>query len=289
MAMMEFRRFPFAPLAALVLAACSPLTAFNTLTPKDPAAIVARIVPFGDHPRQTLDIYAPRGGTKTAPVLIFFYGGGWNSGRRQDYRFAAKALAAQGFLTIVPDYRVYPEVRYPKFLVDGALAVRWAQDHAADYGGDPEAILLAGHSAGAYNAVELALDDSFLKAAGVDPRRIKGVVGLAGPYDFLPLDAPSTKDAYRQAPDLPSTQPINHVRKDAPPIFLAHGDKDTVVGQYHTENLSRALLAVGAPVEKRIYAGVGHGGLILALSQPFRAKGPVLVDMTQFLKTAAQH
>ena len=291
MAMMAFRKFPVIPsllaLGALALTACSPLTAFNTLTPKDPAAIVGRDVPFGANPRQKLDIYAPRGGVKAVPVLVFFYGGGWNSGRRQDYRFVAKALAAQGFLTIVPDYRVYPEVRYPEFLVDGAMAVRWAQDHAAEYGGDPTSILLAGHSAGAYNAVELALDDRFLKAAGVDLRSIKGVAGLAGPYDFLPLDVGETKDAFGQAPDLPSTQPVNHVRNDAPPVFLAHGDRDTVVGPYHTENLAKALVGVNAPVEKHIYAGVGHGGLVLALSQPFRGNGPVLVDMTRFLKAAA--
>lgn len=289
--MMALRRFLVVPLlfafSALALTACTPLTAFNTLTPKDPAAIVARDVPFGANPRQKLDIYAPRGGAKAVPVLVFFYGGGWNSGRRQDYRFAAKALAAQGFLTIVPDYRVYPEVRYPDFLVDGAMAIRWAQDHAAEYGGDPASILLAGHSAGAYNAVELALDKSFLKAAGVDPWRIKGVAGLAGPYDFLPLEVDETRDVFGQAPDLSATQPVNHVRKDAPPLFLAHGDRDTVVGLYHTENLTTALLGVGAPVEKHVYAGVGHGGLVLALSQPFRAKGPVLVDMTKFLKAAA--
>jgi acetyl esterase/lipase len=276
-----------AAFGALALSACSPLTAFNTLTPKDPAARIGQAIPYGDNPRQKLDIYAPRGGIKAAPVVVFFYGGGWNSGRRSDYSFAAHAIAAQGFFTVVPDYRVYPEVRYPEFLKDGAQAVRWVQDHAAEYGGDPKIIMLAGHSAGAYNAVELALDQSFLKDAGVDVARIKGVAGLAGPYDFLPLDVQESKDAFGQFPDLPQTQPVNHVFKGAPPMFLAHGTRDTVVGPYHTEHLAKALKAIGAPVEEKMYAGVDHAGLVLALSQPFRSNGPVLIDMTRFLKESA--
>lgn len=284
---MSFRPFVLA-LGALAASACSPLVAFNTLTPKDPAFVAARDVAYGGHPRQRLDVYAPAAGAKGAPVLVFFYGGGWDSGRRQDYVFAAKALASRGFLTVVPDYRLYPEVRYPVFLSDGALAVRWAQDHAQSYGGDPAAIVLAGHSAGAYIAIQLALDKSYLAAAGVGSERIKAAAGLSGPYDFLPLDVEATINAFGAAPDLPGSQPVNHVRKDAPPIFLAHGDKDTVVGLYHTQNLTRRLQEAGAPVETHVYPGMDHAGSVLALSQPFRRRGAVLADMTNFLAAAAK-
>lgn len=191
---------PIIALGALALSACTALNAFNTLTPKDPASLVGQGIAYGANPRQRLDVYAPKGAVKDAPVLVFFYGGGWSDGRRQDYRFAAQALASRGFVTIVPDYRLYPEVRYPLFLEDGALAVRWARDNAGRFGGDPNRLVLAGHSAGAYNAVELALDRAFLNAAGVDPKIVRGVAGLAGPYDFLPLDVDFHQEHLRPVP-----------------------------------------------------------------------------------------
>ena len=270
------------------LSSCTALTAFNTLTPKDPALRLAQGQAYGQDARQTLDVYGPRGVRSGLPVVVFFYGGGWYEGRRQDYAFAAQAIATRGFIVVVPDYRVFPQVVYPAFLEDGAHAVRWTQDHIGPLGGDPARIVLAGHSAGAYNAVELALDDKFLKAAGVELRHIRGVAGLAGPYDFLPLDVKASRDAFGAYPDLPSTQPIHHVRSDAPPMFLAHGTADNVVGIHNTRNLAAALTAAGAPVEMHFYEGVDHAGLALALSRPFRRKAPLLADLTAFLRRATQ-
>jgi acetyl esterase/lipase len=269
---------------AALAAACSPLTLFATLTPKDPASRPAAGEAYGDQPRQRLDVYAPRPTAKGAPVAIFFYGGSWDSGRRQDYGWVGQALAARGFLTLVPDYRVYPQVTYPGFLQDGAAAVRWAVDHAAAYGGDPSRIVLVGHSAGAYNAVMLALDSRYLKAAGVDPKAIRAVAGLSGPYNFLPLDGPVTQRTFGLASDLPATQPIAYVSAAAPPAFLATGDADTVVYPRNTRALAKALTAAGAVVEERHYPGVDHPGTVLALSRPLRGRAPVLDDMTRFLK-----
>lgn len=270
--------------AAGLLSACSPLTAFNTLTPKDPAVRAAADVAYAAGPRQKLDVYVPRVRPEKAPVLVFFYGGGWDSGRKADYSFAGRALAARGFVTVVPDYRLYPEVRYPDFLNDGALAVRWAIQHAADYGGDPSRIMLAGHSAGAYNAVMLGLDTRFLESAGVDPKAIKAVAGLSGPYDFLPLDTSYTRQSFGGYADLPATQPVNYARADAPPILLAYGLKDTLVGRQNIDRLEAALEKVGAPVEVRLYPGLDHPGTVLALSVPFRGRSSLLADMTAFLK-----
>ena len=151
--------------AGAALGGCSPLTAFAALTPKDAARRPVRGVAYGPDARQQLDVYAPPSPQGPAPVVVFFYGGGWNSGSRSDYGWAAQALASRGFLVIVPDYRLVPAVVYPGFVEDCALAVRWAQDHAGRYGGDADRLLLAGHSAGAYMALMLALDDDFLRRA----------------------------------------------------------------------------------------------------------------------------
>ncbi len=275
---------PLAALAAAVLAACSPLSAFNALGPRDAAARPAEDIAYGPDSRQKLDVYAPQRAGRPAPIMVFVYGGSWNSGRRQDYGFVGRALAARGFVTVIPDYRLVPEVRYPAFLEDGAAAIRWARDHGAHYGGDPSRIVLAGHSAGAYIAVMLALDDAFIKAAGVDPQTIKAVAGLSGPYDFLPLDVDSTRAAFGAWPNLPDTQPINHVSGDSPPAFLAHGGKDSLVYPRNTIALGARLRAAGVPVEVKIYPNLDHPGTLLALSRLFRGKAPVLDDMTAFLK-----
>lgn len=268
--------------AALFAAACTPIGVFNSFTPTDPAVRHLTGQAYGPEPRQTLDLYAPPQLTKAAPVAVFFYGGSWNSGRRQDYAWAGRALADKGFVVVVPDYRLYPNVRFPDFLDDSALAVRWAQDHAARFGGDPEQIVLVGHSAGAYNAVMLGLDPSYLEKAGVDPQEVRAVAGLAGPYDFLPLREASTHHTFGKAKDLAATQPVNLARPDAPAFFLATGDSDAVVPAKETRALAKALRRAGASVEDRYYPGVGHNEVLLALAKPFRSRLTVLDDMTEF-------
>ena len=274
-------------LRAALAAALDPLTLFATLAPKDPARRLAHNTAFGPGPHQRLDVYAPRRVPKEAggpwPVAVFFYGGSWDTGRRQDYNWVGRALAAKGFLTVVPDYGLYPEVRYPAFLEDGARAVRWAQDHAAAFGGDPERIALIGHSAGAYNAAMIALDRRYLDAAGVEARRIRALAGLSGPYDFLPLSDPIAIRTFGAAADLPGTQPLSFVRADAPPAFLATGDKDTVVYPRNTRKLAARLREAGVTVEERRYEGLDHVGMVLALSPLFRRRTPVLAEMTAFL------
>jgi acetyl esterase/lipase len=283
------RRAGLIALAGSALSACSPhrlspLSLFATFTPKDAAKSPEHGVAFGPDPRQKLDVYAPRRETAPAPVAVFFYGGSWDSGRRQDYGWVGRALAARGFLTIVPDYRLYPAVRYPGFVEDGALAVRWAVDHARALGGDPGRIVLIGHSAGAYNAAMLALDHRYLTAAGVDPKVVRAFAGLSGPYDFLPLDGPITERTFGQFPDLPATQPAAYVGADSPPAFLATGEDDTTVRPRNTRILAAALRAQGVAVEERHYPSLNHADTVLALSRPFRGKAPVLAEMTAFLK-----
>ena len=184
-------------LAGLIVSACSPLTAFNAIVPADRGAELAQSgVAYGPLPRQTLDVYKPEGKSGPYPVIVVFYGGSWNSGRRQDYAFLGRALASRDFVAVVADYRLVPEIRFPVFLEDAASAVVWAHQNAQNFGGDPGRLYLFGHSAGAYIAAMVALDGQYLKAAGASPAIIKGVAALSGPYDFLPLDVDSAKAAF---------------------------------------------------------------------------------------------
>ncbi|WP_419251793.1 alpha/beta hydrolase [Caulobacter sp. ErkDOM-YI] len=281
------RRVGLTALAGSLASACSPLSMFATLTPKDAARTPMRGAAYGKGARQTLDVYAPPTATGAEPVAVFFYGGSWDSGRRADYAWAGRAVAARGFLTLVPDYRLYPEVVFPDFLDDCAAAVRWAVDNARALGGDPDRVVLIGHSAGAYNAAMLALDPRYLKAAGVEPGAVRAFAGLSGPYDFLPLDGPITRRTFGQAPDLPATQPGQFASARSPAAFLASGDADTTVYPRNTRKLAAALRQVGGKVEERHYPGLDHADTVLALSRPFRAKTNLLGEMTAFLKAAA--
>ena len=247
---------------------------------------VGRALPFGSH-GQTLDVWRPSpdgSAPRSRPVVIFWYGGGWVKGDRAAYAFAARAFASAGFVVVVPDYRKVPGVRFPAFLQDGAEAVRWTVDHVAQYGGDPRRIAFAGHSAGAYEAVMLALDRRYLTAAGVDPLAVvRAAVGLSGPYDFYPFDARRAVDALGNAPDPLATQPITFARADAPPMLLVTSSNDTEVRPRNALSLARRLHALGAPVELRVYPRLTHEDVAMALSRPFRGKGAVLADSAAFL------
>ncbi len=283
----RWKRLILAVLAALTVGAMAltldPLGTFNALMPKDRAsARVARGVAYGAGERHRLDVYAPRAAAAgKRPVILFYYGGSWNSGRRQAYAFAARALAAQGFVVIVPDYRLVPEARYPDFLRDCAAALRWARRHAGAYGGDGERIVLAGHSAGAYNAAMLALDPGLL---GPDRAAVRGFAGLAGPYDFLPLDDDSTIAAFGAWPRPAETQPIAYASSGPPPALLLHGDGDSRVKPRNSRKLAGLLEAAGSDVRLKLYPGLGHVGILTALALPFRRQAPVLADVAGFAR-----
>jgi acetyl esterase/lipase len=282
---MSFRAFCALVLVGLLLGDCSALTTFNTLTPVDSGARLAGAdIAYGEEARQRLDVYVPERAEARAPVIVFFYGGGWDSGRKDDYAFVGKALAAQGFATVIADYRLVPEVRFPAFVEDGAKAIRWTHDHIAEFGGDPRRIYLLGHSAGAYNAAMLSLDAHYLRQAGLRADAVRATAALSGPYDFLPLSVDSTVAAFGQAKDLVATQPINFASRAAPPMFLATGDQDTTVYPRNTTGLAARLRAAGAEVEEKTYPGVTHAGMVLALSRPFRGDAPVLADVVAFFR-----
>jgi acetyl esterase/lipase len=235
----------------------------NRLTPVRDLEVLSDIA-YGLGPRHRLDAYIPirAASSPAVPVVVFFYGGGWEEGERGRYRFVAAALAARGILTLVPDYRLYPEIRFPAFMEDAAAAVAWVRRFVVSHGGDPERLLLMGHSAGAQIATLLALDERYLRAAGVTRRCIAGVIGLAGPYDFLPLRSPTLKAIFGPEEAWPSSQPITFVTSAAPPMLLLAGRADRVVDPGNTQRLAARLRAVGAMVEARLYSGLGHRVLI---------------------------
>jgi acetyl esterase/lipase len=245
--------------------------------------------PYGSGARNKLNIWVPTGTKKTdrLPVLVFLYGGGWYSGARDDYGFAGRAFAKRGFVVVIPDYRIVPDGHWPDFLNDSAAAVAWTDAHIGNYGGDPDRIALAGHSAGAYNAVMLALDPQWLRATGSDTSVIRGVAALAGPYDFAPFEKGGRADvAMGDIRPIERTQPIRFVRSDAPPLWLGHGTADTVVRVRNSQRLAAAMHKVGGSATLREYDGLSHNDLVMALTKPLAYKGPILPEMTDFLRGA---
>jgi acetyl esterase/lipase len=264
-------------LLLLALARCAPVDALNATVPTT-GLMVTRDVAFGPRPDQKLDIYRPVGAAGL-PLIVFYYGGGWHSGNRGMYLFAAASLARTGAVVLVPDYRLYPAVSFPDFLKDCAAAAAWAQARQVSLGGGG-GFFLMGHSAGAYNAVMLGLDRDYLTAAGADPAGISGVIGLAGPYDFVPT--PDVAGTFPQAG--PATQPVTYVRADAPPLLLLSGSADTTVKPRNSETLAARETAAGGQAELRIYPGIGHVGLVTALAPVFGWRAPVLRDVTSFVR-----
>jgi acetyl esterase/lipase len=257
------------------------LQLFNALVPKDPESIQWQSeMAYGTDPRQTLQIYMPREAVADLPVVVFVHGGSWETGDKSSYDFVGRALAAQGFMTLVINYRLHPKHQYPAFVEDVALALRWTADNVKSMGGNPDMIFVMGHSAGAYNIAMAVLDKRY------DQKRPKlaGVITLAGPFDFVPLDSPITIKVFGGLPNLPDTQPVNHARPDAPPFLILHGSADETVFPRNAVALDKALRDAGAQSTLKMYDGVNHANIMLALSTWMRGQAPTLKDAVAFMK-----
>lgn len=241
---------------------------------------------YGDHPQQRLFIHrVPHFETnEMRPVIAFIHGGSWRDGDPDYYDFIGRSLAAQGFLVVNLGYRLGDDGRWPAMLEDGAAGIAWVRANIADYGGDPDRIVLMGHSAGAYNAAMLALDARWLEAQGVPPRAIAGFVGLAGPYDFYPFDSDSTRAAFGGAPEPEATQPVNHVQESAPPMLLIHGLEDTTVKPRNSQALARIISEKGGEATLREYPGMDHSDPLVALAAPWRNRGEILPGVLEFAR-----
>ncbi len=273
---------------ALALGACSPIKLVDRLTPTDTYTVQNGIA-YGDAPRQRLDLYQPLARTAPPPgkrpLVVFFYGGTWTTGERAQYRFVGEALAAHGAVVAVADYRLSGEVQYPAFVRDSALAVKWGLDHAAAVGADPAQIYVMGHSSGAYNAAMVALDARWLGELGASPRQLAGWIGLAGPYDFLPIGDPDVKRAFDWPRTLPESQPIQHVTAAAPRTLLMAATRDNLVDpQRNTAQMARRLEAAGVPVEVHTFDNLSHITLMGAVARRIQwIGGPVMPPLLSFL------
>lgn len=240
---------------------------------------------YADGARGMLDIYRPRT-ADGAPVIVFFYGGRWSSGRKSLYRIFGRALRARGYAVVIPDYRIYPEVRFPAFVEDGAKALRWTQENIAKYGGDPRRIFVMGHSAGAHIAAMLAFDPQWLAAVGLDAgRTVAGVIGVAGPYDFLPFKDADLIDIFG-GPHRAETQPISFAEGRKPPAILVSGDADVIVHPGNSARLAERLRQSGNDATALMYRRFGHR-TVLAGYAPFLSNFfPAMRDLDAFVARA---
>jgi acetyl esterase/lipase len=258
------------------LAGCSPAALLNTTVSRKGYTLEADI-PYGPNPRQKLDLYRPERPRADGKAVIFFYGGSWDSGTKSDYLFVAQAFAANGLTVVVPDYRIYPEVRFPAFIEDAAAATRWTVDRVGT-----EKLFVMGHSAGAHSALMLVANTRYLADAGVDRLKLAGTIGLAGPYDFLPLTSRRLQDIFGGAND-PAVQPITFARAPLPPVLLLHGETDLTVYPRNTVRLAAAWKAAGGSAEMKLYPDVDHIDIVAALSSFLRARAPTLADSMAFI------
>ena len=274
-----------AAVALALLAACSPLGMLNAVTPTDDYAFSSAA--YGNEPRQRLDVFQPVAAARPAPVVVFFYGGSWRRGNRADYRFVGEALASAGIVAVIADYRLYPDVRYPTFIDDAAAAVAWTLREIARYGGDPRRVFVMGHSAGAYNAAMIALDPRWLAASGASPRQLAGWIGLAGPYDFLPIGWDAIKPIFDYPRTPADSQPLAHVHAASPPALLLAAAQDRLVDpERNTVAMAGRLDAAGVRVESAVYDGVNHVTLIGALARPLRFLAPVFDRIVAFVTSS---
>ena len=237
---------------------------------------------YADDLDERLDVYRPDA-IGDAPVVVFFYGGRWQDGSRDDYAFVGRALATRGLVAVVPDYRGYPEVRFPAFVEDAAQAVAWTRTHAARLGGDPRRIYLAGHSAGAHIAALLATDARYLAAVGMEPQDLAGVVAIAGPHDFLPITDADLAEIFGPPERYPDSQPVSFVDGDEPPFLLLHGADDDSVRVRNSESLAARLCGVDVANELKLYPGVGHVRILAAIDPDYARLAPTLDDVVRFV------
>jgi acetyl esterase/lipase len=237
---------------------------------------------FGDDPRLRLDVYQPKDAGTGRPVVVFFYGGSWLRGDRSQYRFVGAALAERGFVAVLPDYRLFPKARFPAFVDDGAQAVAWVQQHAREFGGDPQRIVLMGHSAGAHMAAYLAFNHDYLKRAGGKPEGIAGLIGLSGPYVLRP-NSRVLHRIFGKPYTTKDWQPVHFVDATSPPALLVHGEDDGVVSVEQTRELTAALKRHQVPVETEILAGRGHAATVAGFSLVLRSEA-LIADTTRFIE-----
>ncbi len=269
---------------ASLVSACRPVAVLNAVIPTRQLSVYTSIA-YGALPRQALDVYVPKNTAKSPlPVVLFFYGGSWDSGNKQDYLFVAEALCSQGFVVVIADYRVYPAVTFPALMQDPASALNWVINHIAQYQGDPNRLFLLGHSAGAHLATLLSMDAHYLAAVGLTTHVVRGVIGLAGPYDFLPLKTDRLKAIFVSQLEAERAQPIRYASPHAPPMFLLAGLQDDTVWPRNSLRLGQAITEQGGAVTVKTYPRYHHIDMVAKLAKPLRGQSSLLQDIVRWMR-----
>lgn len=229
-------------------------------------------------PNLQLDVYSPNN-VQHAPVVVFFYGGSWKFGKKEQYAFVGDYFADKGFVTVIADYRKYPQVKFPDFVEDGAEAVRWTRQNIGQYGGNPDSISVVGHSAGAHIGALLVSDPRYLST----DIAINAFVGLSGPYHFQPKE-PDFKDMFGPPENYVNMQVSNFIDGDEPPMLLVYGESDKVVGEINLIRLSSALDKHNSFYVTKTYADIGHADTVATFSWIYQSKLDIDNDVIDFLK-----
>jgi len=268
---------------SLLAASCAPVDLLNTLVSQDGFS-VKKDINYGINPRQNLDVYLPKNVDRDKPVIMFNYGGSWQYGNKNDYLFVAQSFTSYGYVVVIPNYRIYPDAVFPDFLDDTASAVAWVHQNIHSYGAGNKNIILIGHSAGAYNSVMVALNKHYMKKAGGSTKWISAVIGIAGPYDFLPIKGKVLNKIFSPTEDQESMEVMSHVRGNAPRMLLLTGLDDRLVLPENSLRLYNGLKEKGNDVTLRTYDGVGHYGIAVGLATAIMWNGHVREDIHRFIE-----
>lgn len=261
---------------------------FAVQTSKD---IIYRELCDGEDPKQDknkLDLYLPRG-SKDFPVLFFVHGGAWKQGDKSFlgmYHTLGQFWARHGIGTVIINYRLSPAVKHPAHIQDVAKAFAWTVRNIGQYGGRPDQIFVSGHSAGGHLTALLATDESYLKAEGLTPRAIKGVISISGVYripaghSLFPVVFGNDPTVAQQA------SPVCHVGSCRhPPFLIAYGDKDYPTFDEMAKEFCKALGECKCDVESLCVGDRNHFSVLVYATQD---GDPLAEAMLKFIRTHTQ-
>jgi acetyl esterase/lipase len=242
-------------------------------------------VAFGKDEKQRLDVYSPKG-AKGCPVVVYVHGGEWTKGDKAEVSYKPKFFTENGMVFVSTNYRLYPAAKFPAHAEDVAAAVRWAVDHAAEFGGDPKKVVLMGHSAGCHLVTLVALDPKYLAGVKLKPSDLRAVVAWSGgAYDLVAkvAEGGSYKEHIGNAfgPDEAAwkdASPVAHAKTGAaaPPFLFASYEKGNTANKA-AENLAGLIRDAKGRAEVIVLENRTHQTANHLLGAPEDKTGAILL------------